>query len=227
MTRKRTLDSAEYLTPDELVAFLKWMEREERRRRRCDGARINRMMAETLALSGLRSSELCGLRICDVPPSRRDDTLYVRCGKGAKDRIVNIPPDLVGRLADWVDVERDGALSESPLFVTRAAQPFTYPLIWKHVKVWFRDWNAYRQKRFERLFAKTLATIDQRPEPKDLSTHSLRHSYAIRFIGVNGHSDKALVALMDQLGHTDPKTTMIYVRSLDTDRKSFADAMAL
>jgi len=51
---------------------------------------VERAMVEMLLSSGLRISELCNLKIEDV--DFNDLTIYVRCGKGGKDRTVYFTP---------------------------------------------------------------------------------------------------------------------------------------
>jgi integrase/recombinase XerD len=141
-------------------------------------------MLEVLYATGLRVSELCGLRLGDL----HLDAGYLRCwGKGSKERVVPLgseadatlqrylaegrPSLLAGRRTDWLFVNsRGGAISR---------QGF-----WKLVK-------RYGIR----------AGIGT-----PLSPHVLRHSFATHLLE-NG-ADLRSVQVM--LGHADISTTQIY-----------------
>jgi integrase/recombinase XerD len=72
---------------------------------------IRGLMLKTLFQSGCRVSEFCNLDIEDF--SRDERTITVRQGKGKKDRVVPILPDLADELATYRGVRGTG-----PLFLT-------------------------------------------------------------------------------------------------------------
>ena len=201
---KAQLDVTEYLEPPELLSFIRFMRRQSSKRK-SRAAIQNCTMAEILALAGLRASELCHLTLADVPPLRGDGTLRVVNGKGGKTRLVNIPPDLTTTIDHWVRVYRKQIMPTHYLFVTRNNKPYSHVDIWKRSQVWFREWRES-------------GTAPDRE--MHLSPHSLRHSYASRYLHING-SD-ALAHLQMQLGHSDIKTTMIYARTTSVDNQRFA-----
>ena len=141
-------------------------------------------LLETLYATGLRVSELLGLRLVDL----HLDAGYLRCiGKGDKERIVPLGeqadltiqrylargrPDLAG--------ERRGDL----LFLNRRGGPLTRQGFWKIVK-------AYG----------VAAGVQT-----SISPHVLRHSFATHLLE-NG-ADLRSVQVM--LGHADISTTQIY-----------------
>jgi integrase/recombinase XerD len=81
----------------------------------------DRVMLEVLYATGVRRSELAGLDVADVNVAKR--TLFVREGKGARDRIVPLGERatawLTRYLADTRDVLLGDQFAESALFVTK------------------------------------------------------------------------------------------------------------
>jgi integrase/recombinase XerD len=141
-------------------------------------------MLEVLYATGLRVSELCGLRLGDL----HLDAGYLRCwGKGSKERVVPLgseadatlqrylaegrPSLLAGRRTDW-------------LFVNSRASAISRQGFWKLVK-------RYGIRAGIRT---------------PLSPHVLRHSFATHLLE-NG-ADLRSVQVM--LGHADISTTQIY-----------------
>ena len=80
---------------------------------------------EVLYGSGLRVSELCGLRTGDVDLERRVVTVW---GKGSKQRSVPLSEPSVRALAGWLDGRREamaGPTAGDRLFVNRLGRPIT------------------------------------------------------------------------------------------------------
>jgi tyrosine recombinase XerD len=149
----------------------------------------NRAMLEVLYSSGLRVSELVGLRVDDFDFQRGTR----RCiGKGNKERIVP-----VGAVAcAWVtrhlsarEKPKDRR-AEAVLFAGRRG-PITRQEVWRVVKS--------HSKR---------AGITERVTP-----HTLRHSFATHLLG--GGAD--LRAIQEMLGHARITTTQIYTH-VDRER---------
>lgn len=155
-----------------------------------EGSR-NRAMLETLYSSGLRVSELIGLKISNV----HFEVGFLRVfGKGNKERLVPI-----GRAAlKFINIYRDEVRShievkhghESFLFLNRRGRQLTRQMIFTII----RD-----------LVAK--AGIQ-----KTISPHTFRHSFATHLI--EGGAD--LRAVQEMLGHESITTTEIYTH-LDRD----------
>lgn len=86
----------------------------------------DRAMVETLYSTGMRRSELLHLAVVDLDTEH--GTLFIRQGKGAKDRMVPIGEQAIG----WIDNyprELPPALAVAPdpgtLFLTNHGEPFT------------------------------------------------------------------------------------------------------
>jgi len=151
----------------------------------------DRALLELLYASGLRVSELTGLRVTDIDLERG----LLRCvGKGNKERLV--PVGEVARV--WVATylaeraKRSGPGRDSPyLFTGRRTEPLTRQSVWRLVK------SSARR-----------AGIEQRVTP-----HTLRHSFATHLLG--GGAD--LRAIQEMLGHARLATTQIYTH-VDRER---------
>jgi integrase/recombinase XerD len=145
----------------------------------------DRAMLETLYASGLRVSELVGLKIAQVSL----DVGVVRVlGKGSKERLVPLGDEA----AAWIERYRKSARPElagnakdDHLFLTARRGPLTRQAFWALVK------------RYA-----TRAGIPA----ASLSPHVLRHAFATHLL--NHGADLRVVQLL--LGHADITTTTIY-----------------
>jgi integrase/recombinase XerD len=145
----------------------------------------DRSMLETLYATGLRVSELVGLRLHEV----NFDMGVVRVfGKGGKERLVPLGEEALDRLRSYLADARpallDGRQSDD-LFVTARGSAMTRQAFWQLIK------------RYA-----LLAGID----PARLSPHVLRHAFATHLL--NHGADLRVVQLL--LGHSDISTTQIY-----------------
>lgn len=144
----------------------------------------DRTMLEVAYATGLRVSELVGLRVGQVNP--RQGVLRT-VGKGKKERLIPLGDEAQAWLEDYLPGARAallGVSTASALFVTRLGQAMTRQAFW------------YRIKRYA-----LVAGID-----KPLSPHTLRHSFATHLL--NHGADLRAVQLL--LGHSDLGTTQIY-----------------
>lgn len=146
----------------------------------------NRAIIETLYGCGLRVSELCDLRLSQVYVS--DEYIIVE-GKGEKQRLVPVSSQALDCIADYVRRVRSLQTvkpgSEDVLFLNRRGARLTRVMIFYVVKQLCE-----------------LAGIC-----KDVSPHTLRHSFATHLLegGAN------LRAIQQMLGHESITTTEIYV----------------
>ncbi|HEY9063797.1 MAG TPA: site-specific tyrosine recombinase XerD [Burkholderiaceae bacterium] len=144
----------------------------------------DRTMLELMYASGLRVSELVGLK--SVHLSLTESALRVT-GKGAKERLVPFGDEAHEWLRRYLANARaailDGQVSDA-LFVTARGGPMTRQMFWKLVKAHAR------------------AADVQVP----LSPHTLRHAFATHLL--NHGADLRAVQML--LGHADISTTTIY-----------------
>jgi integrase/recombinase XerD len=147
----------------------------------------DRAVLEVFYSCGLRRAELISLWLRDVDFER--GTIFVRRGKGAKDRYVPIGERALFWLRLYVEIVRPGFLSDQfpdQLFVSSHGTPLC------------ADWLCRKVRRY--LVA---AGIDKRG-----SCHLLRHSVATLML--EGGADIRYVAEM--LGHANLDTTQRYTR---------------
>lgn len=144
----------------------------------------DRAMLETLYATGLRVTELVGLRTVEV--GLVDGVVRV-VGKGDKERLVPLGEEARGWIERWLREGRPALLAGRPadaLFVTARAAPMTRQMFWTLIK---------RHAR--------AAGIDA-----PLSPHTLRHAFATHLL--NHGADLRVVQML--LGHADISTTQIY-----------------
>ena len=141
------------------------------------------------AQTGLRASELIGLRLSDV---HLGTGAHVSClGKGRKLRITPITSGMVALLRVWL-AERAGQPAE-PLFVTRSRTSLS------------RDAVEHRLAKYVQIATRACPSLGQ----KTISMHVLRHSAAMRLLlaGI----ETSVIALW--LGHEQVETTHIYLHA--------------
>jgi integrase/recombinase XerD len=144
----------------------------------------DRAMLELLYATGLRVSELIGLKLREV---NRNAGFLLVVGKGGKERLVPMGESASGALDEYL-VSARGKLAgkgDSPyLFLSRFGEPMTRQAFWINLK-----------KR-----------AVQAGIGKNITPHTLRHSFATHLLE-NG-ADLRSVQIM--LGHADLSTTQIY-----------------
>ena len=146
----------------------------------------DRAMLETLYASGLRVSELVGLRLIQV---NLEQGVVKILGKGSKERLVPlgeiavtwIKQHLTGSRAFWLSPPK----RSDYLFLTARGEPMTRQAFW------------YIIKRH---------AVSAGISADALSPHTLRHAFATHLI--NHGADLRVVQML--LGHTDITTTQIY-----------------
>jgi integron integrase len=188
---------------------------------------------------GLRLEECCGLRVQDVDIDRMQ--VNVRRGKGSKDRIVPLPAMLVDPLQKHlrrIRVEHEGyARRRVPVSLPDALDrkypqaPYSWEWFW----LFPASGPALDPRWGNRLYHIHHSAVQKRigrairaaAIPKKAGCHTLRHSFATHWLeGAEGSHEAALLRLQRLMGHTDPKTTMIYLHLLKprTDVPSPLDA---
>lgn len=147
----------------------------------------DKAMLELLYATGLRATELIGLKI----PNINLQAGYIRTiGKGSKERIVPMGSQAINSLKDYLRnsrpsfLEKGSAAGGSYLFLNSRGRPMTRQGLWKII----RD-HALK------------AGIT-----KTVTPHTVRHSFATHLL--EGGADLRSVQIM--LGHADISTTQIY-----------------
>lgn len=144
----------------------------------------DRTMLELMYASGLRVSELVGLKSVNL--SLPDGALRVT-GKGAKERLVPFGEEAYAWLKSYLADGRGAILrgqASDALFVTARGGPMTRQMFWKLVKAHALKGGVH----------------------VPLSPHTLRHAFATHLL--NHGADLRAVQML--LGHADISTTTIY-----------------
>ena len=144
----------------------------------------DRAMLEVLYASGLRVSELVGLKLFEA---KLDAGVVRIMGKGAKERLVPLGEEAVDWVGRYLAQARGTLLARAQsdlLFVTRRGGGMTRHAFWHLIK------------RYGAIAI----------PGKALSPHVLRHAFATHL--VNHGADLRVVQML--LGHADISTTQIY-----------------
>lgn len=142
----------------------------------------HKIMLQLYYAAGLRLSEVINLRMKDL--GFNDKTIWVRDGKGGKDRMSILPQFLVDELQEYCSITHKD--KNDFIFVNNKGNPFSPRMI---------------QKILER--AKEKVSFN-----KDIHIHTLRHSFATHLLedGVD------IRMIQELLGHSDLSTTQIYTK---------------
>ena len=168
-------------------------------------ARRDRAILEVLYGTGLRVSELVGLRLGDLDLESR---LLRAFGKGARERVVPVGRHAAAALADWLAPSGRPALvpeqwarrgDADALFLSRRGGRLSRQGAWLVVKRWG-----------------TVAGLDGR-----LTPHVLRHSCATHMLDHGAD----IRSVQELLGHVSISTTQVYTK-VSTDRLWEAYRMA-
>jgi site-specific recombinase XerD len=150
----------------------------------------NRAVIAVMLYAGLRASETLNLKMGDVDLPNR--TLFVRCGKGAKDRMVPMSAALARYLSEYLDDRRRLRRTSAVFFTSlQGDRPFTYRGL---------------RRLVDRIKAATGIAF---------SSHRLRHTFATLML--EGGCD--LFSLQKMMGHSDIQTTTIYLSATMTHLK--------
>ena len=170
---------------------------------------------------GLRVSEALRLRIKDVDPA--NGLVWVRCGKGGKDRALAMPNALrrtldrqmrQAELIHETDSEREGPLVWVPNaqdVKSRGSAGRSLAWFWLFpsggLSVDPRDSIEKRHHISEAAISKAIKdAVREAKIPKRVTAHVFRHSYATHLL--QGGTD--LRTIQEALGHSSVKTTEIY-----------------
>lgn len=153
----------------------------------------DRAVLEIMYATGLRVSELVGLKQADVDLLAG---LIVCHGKGNKERRVPLGKSAIHWLQQYAAVKAQYGRQTTPNVFLHRGRPFTRQFAWSMIK-------GHAEK----------AGI------KNVSPHTLRHSFATHLLQ-HGADSRSVQAL---LGHSDISTTQIYTHITDLHLRSAYD----
>ena len=185
------------------------------------------LMARLQYGCGLRISELCRLRVKDVDIER--GKLFIRAGKGDKDRVVPLPRSIMN---DWRRHlegvrkvhEADRRKGAPGVFMpdaldrkmSKAAASWewfwAFPANDLSVDPRNKDAPPRRHHALPKVYQRSLTRAAREADiPKRSNSHVLRHSYATHLLenGVN------IRTVQEFLGHQCVETTMIYLHVME------------
>jgi site-specific recombinase XerD len=145
------------------------------------------MAVDLITSAGLRVSEAANIRCGDLKAGYGESAIFIRDGKGAKSRTVQIPDALKRHLKQFVVWKASRGEPTGPddyLFMGQRG-PWTAQAIQFLVKKHLKSLGLYENEK---------------------AVHALRHSYAVEFY----RQERDLRALQKQLGHASIETTQIY-----------------
>lgn len=144
----------------------------------CTNNLKHKALLSTIYSAGLRLSEAVNLKITDIDSERK--LIYVRGGKGKKDRITLLAEELLVLLRKYFKIFKP--------------------------KVWLfegKDGGQYSNRSVQKIFHEAVEKSDIN---KNVSVHSLRHSFATHLL----EQGEDLRFIQKILGHKSSKTTEIY-----------------
>ena len=157
----------------------------------------NKAMYELLYATGLRVSELVNL---EIPQLRLEQGFLIAFGKGSKERLVPVGEAAEAWVGRWLREGRPGLAKgrHQVVFVNRFGDGLTRQSFWRLLKEAARDSGV---------------------DPKKVTPHVLRHSFATHLL--EHGADLRAVQMM--LGHASISTTQIYTHIHQARLKALYD----
>ncbi|WP_437578068.1 tyrosine-type recombinase/integrase [Sorangium sp. So ce887] len=153
---------------------------------------VRRMALTTIYALGVRLGKGLSIETGHIDGQRL--VVWVRDGKGAKDRGVPLPRPLLARLRQYWKTERPDPRHPTCSSRRTGSLPCT------------RQRCRRRSRRHARTPASRAARADARIE-KDATIHTLRHSYATHLL----EAGVSLRTIQQVLGHKSLRTTELYM----------------
>lgn len=198
---KQQLRPSDYLTVKQFAALMQTVRAE------ADAARakspylcralMNEMLLILMVETGLRASEVCALKIKNLPSYHGKPVIEVEQGKGQKSRTVGISEWFASQLSAYVNQHLASASPESWLFRSERGGPIRYDSVYRKIKrlglksgIWLYHKNGRVRTRF--------------------SPHKARHTFGTALLNATNNPWLVQIAL----GHSKAETSQIYARTL-------------
>mgnify|MGYP002478139573 CR=1 FL=1 len=159
----------------------------------------DRAIFAVLAYTGCRVGELCRIRISDFKQTSGHRVLEIR-GKGGKERRVPLHAEAVERIETWIDVAGLRGADAVPLFrptATARGQGIDG----------FLD-RPITRRSVQYLVARYVKKLE-------LDSNVTVHSFRVTALTTARERGADIVDLQDFAGHSDPRTTLTYIRNRD------------
>jgi integrase/recombinase XerD len=147
----------------------------------------NRAITLLLLDTGIRASELCDLKIEDL--DNRNNRIYVRKGKGMKERKLPFSPR-TGQMIWRYVASRQDTQDSDPLFASKLNRSMT-------------------RTKLAEMFSK----IGKRAGVNNVHPHRFRHTFAIQYLRNGGNA----YTLQMMLGHSSLEMVKHYLRLAEVD----------
>ena len=146
----------------------------------------DRAIIETLYATGMRRSELTGLKLQDLDLEQKQIKIS---GKGDKERYIPVIPELEATLREYLRLREEIAnkKSEDFLFLVKNGKKIYPTLVYRIINSYF---SAVTSK-------------------KDVSPHILRHSFASHLLATGAD----LTTVTALLGHSSLASTQVYTNT--------------
>jgi integrase/recombinase XerC len=161
-------------------------------------ARRDMAIAQLMYGAGLRVGEVVELRLADVEIRDKSGRVLIRQGKGLKERTVPVGVEVRRALRDYLELRPAGATEV--LFVSRTGKPIHARDVERAIA------EAARQAGLE----------------QEVTPHTLRHSFATRFVQTHGGDVASLAAI---LGHQHVVTTTRYLHPNQAQLQEMMEGM--
>ncbi|MDH6251112.1 integrase/recombinase XerC [Chryseobacterium sp. H1D6B] len=146
--------------------------------------KLDQCIMEVLYQTGIRKAELCGLLFENTDLHRNELKII---GKGNKERVVPVSPDLVGLLNNYLEIRNPQDEYKSYFFVNKKGKKLSEKFVYVVV-------NKYL----------SLVTSKQKRSP-----HILRHSFATHVLDNGAEISK----VKKILGHSSLASTQVYTNA--------------
>jgi site-specific recombinase XerD len=159
------------------------------------------LICDLMLCTGLRASEVCGLRVKDTPMVLGTDVIEVYRGKGDKDRTIQLSPKMAGELTAYISRVRHETL---PRHVRRG--DITQPVFYGEKR---RPYGRHGLKMLIYRLGQTAGII------KRLHPHMFRHAFAVNTLlaGVD------IYLLQQLMGHSSIEITAKYLHIVNAQMR--------
>lgn len=146
---------------------------------------VDELIVLLLVNTGLQSSELCNLRIADLPIENNENAITVRDANGEIVRTVDIDSKMSECLERFVRLYRKAANPNEHLIINERCKPISYMSVYSKVR-----------------------RIGEKAKIGKLHPHMLRCTYLVRLF----FNKKHLRYVQEQAGHSNKKITALYAK---------------